>query len=182
MTQDTGEHTGKPAPIVAPTGHFECNFNLFVQCAAERLDRVGRDLPDPEYVQQIESQLRLFFRRCTNNNNQTANVNGRSASYANTAKPKNTANNNRPHVPGKNPDTPLRALEHLAFLLLVDEEQHRILSREEFATRLRLCFDGVPMSWAGLAAVGMGEWPKRGHEVPGRTEGLWRGLVGRFGL
>ena len=34
-----------------------------MHCAAERLDRVGRDLPDPEYVRQIENSLRLFFRR-----------------------------------------------------------------------------------------------------------------------
>lgn len=107
---------------------------------------MGRDLPDPEYVRQIEGALRLFFRR---------------VAYKNLT----------------------RELEHLGFLLLIDEEQGRVLTREALQSRLRVCFNGVKaMEWSGMGIVGMGEWPTRKTEPPLRTEVVWRDALNRFGL
>lgn len=144
--QDTNEPALKPAPISAPTGAFEGNFAIFVACAAERLDRIGRDLPDPEYVAQIESSIRTFFRRVAHK---------------------------RLHRP----------LAHLAFLLLLDEEQNRHLTREALQSRLRVCFEGVKgMEWGGLGVLRMGERPTRRTEPPLRAEMVWEEVMGRFGV
>lgn len=129
---------------------YESNFNLFVTCAAERLDRIGRDLPDPEHVAKIEASIRLFFTRIASK-----------------------------------PATLTRPLEHLGFLLLVDEEHGRDVKLADMQTRLRMCFDGVKkgeMDWKGLGGLVMGEWPTRKGEVPLRTEVVWDGFVKRFGL
>lgn len=133
--------------MTAPTGVYESNFALFVSCAAERLDRIGRDLPDAEYVAQIETALRLFFRR---------------VEFRNLTRP----------------------LEHLAFLLMVDEEQARFLTKEGFQSRMRMCFDaeGKTMNWGGMGVVSMGEWPVRKTDPPLRQDVVWEDLLVRFGL
>lgn len=146
IPQDTGSSGARPEPIPAPTGMYESNFNIFVTCAAERLDRIGRDLPDPEYVHQIEAAIRLFFRRCA---------------YKDIVPP----------------------LEHLAFLLMIDEEQNRFLSKEALQSRLRMCFDRVKgISWSGMGLVSMGEWPTRKTDPPLRQELIWVDVVKQFAL
>ena len=61
VNPDTAEWTGKAVPINVPSGAYEHNFELFVQCAAEREDRLGRDLPHPEYVKKVEDEVRAFM-------------------------------------------------------------------------------------------------------------------------
>lgn len=56
----TGEPTGKPKPVHTGDGH---SFEQLIECMAERLDRVGRDIPDAEYVKKIEDDVRLFLKR-----------------------------------------------------------------------------------------------------------------------
>ena len=58
----TGLETGKTQPIETPSGDYLGSFELFVHCCAKRSDRVGRDLPDPEYVQKVEHELRGLFK------------------------------------------------------------------------------------------------------------------------
>lgn len=40
---------------------YDANFEMFVMCCAERADRVGRDLPNPEHVQQVEGEVRKLL-------------------------------------------------------------------------------------------------------------------------
>ena len=63
INPDTGVHTGKPKTIRRPEGVYEANFEVFVMCAAERLDRIGRDLPDPEYVRKVENEVRQCLKK-----------------------------------------------------------------------------------------------------------------------
>ena len=58
---DEGLPTGKPKPILVPDGIHSNNFELFVTCTAARADRVGRDLPLPEYVKKVEDEVRMFL-------------------------------------------------------------------------------------------------------------------------
>ncbi len=58
---ETGDWVGKPKPIHRPDGVYENDYKVFVMCAAERLDRIGRDLPTPEWVKDIEDQVRDFL-------------------------------------------------------------------------------------------------------------------------
>ena len=37
-----------------------------VVCCAERLDRIGRDMPDAEHVHMVEDEVRTFFNRAGN--------------------------------------------------------------------------------------------------------------------
>ncbi|KAF2482501.1 hypothetical protein BDY17DRAFT_161012 [Neohortaea acidophila] len=53
----------KPKPIVRPTGAYENHFEAFVECAADRLDRIRRDIPDAEYVAGVETEVRNFLRK-----------------------------------------------------------------------------------------------------------------------
>jgi hypothetical protein len=63
VNPETGEHSGKPKPIHRPDGIYENDFKVWLMCAAERADRIGRDLPEPEYVQRVESEVRDFLRQ-----------------------------------------------------------------------------------------------------------------------
>ena len=113
---DTGEHTGKPKPIRTPDGVYLNNFELFVTCCAERADRVGRDLPDPEYVHKVEDEVRAFFKKVEKESMQ-------------------------------------EQLDHLAFLLMFDEEEeytrNRVLSLEDMQERIGKAFADTDMDWRG---------------------------------
>lgn len=145
----TPQDTSKPEkikPVSAPTGMYQGHYELFVLCAAERLDRIGRDLPDPAYVASIETNVRTFLRRVENN-------------------------------------SLIKELEHLAFLMLLDEEQNRTLSKEDLQTRLRLVFDGVKgMEWKWCGVAVMGQMPNKKAEHPTRAESIWQDVLREWKL
>jgi hypothetical protein len=63
INPDTGEWTGRQRPINVNDGVFAGNFEAWVQCCAERQDRVGRDIATHEYVHKVEDDVREFLRR-----------------------------------------------------------------------------------------------------------------------
>ena len=139
--QDTGVATYRVQPISAPSGIYQGHYELFVTCAAERLDRVGRDLPDPAYVADIEANIRLFLQR----------------------------------VQAKKM---IKELEHLAFILVLDEEQGRTLSKDDLQTRLRIVWDGVKgMEWKNTGVMTMGLPPSKKVEHPMRAEHVWLDVI-----
>lgn len=61
INPDTGKTINKILPVHRPDGIYENDFKVFLMCAAERADRIGRDLPTEEHVKMIESAIRTFF-------------------------------------------------------------------------------------------------------------------------
>ncbi|KAK5172223.1 uncharacterized protein LTR77_003861 [Saxophila tyrrhenica] len=111
VNPDTKTEAGKPTPIHRPDGLYENDFKTFVLCCAERADRVGRDLPSPEYVKWVEDQVRDFL--------------------------------------GKAEKIFKKELEHLAFLLMWDEEHKRILKEGEMVERVMRVFGRLKFNWRG---------------------------------
>lgn len=107
LDPSTQTATGKPKPIVRPAGIFENHFEAFVECASERLDRINKDLPNPEYVKKVEEEVRSFLTKVEYNEN-------------------------------------IKQLQHLAFLLMFEEEQRKTaLGLEDMQERVRRAFQGV---------------------------------------
>ena len=120
-----GAETGKPRPVSRPTGIFETHFEAFVECASERLDRIGRDLPSPGYVESVENEVRSLFTKAMEAGER---VN----------------------------------LQHLAFLLLFEEEQRKnALTLGDFQERIRRAFNGSRVSLQGSEVVKAGPVPNK---------------------
>ena len=102
---------------------FENHFEAFVECAAERLDRINRDLPSPEYVKKVEDEVRAFLTK---------------AEYA-----------------GK-----MKQLQHLAFLLLFEEDQRKAaLGLEDLQERIRRAFADTEMGLEEFEFMRKGKMP-----------------------
>lgn len=63
VNPDTGEWAGRLRPVNVNEGVYSGNFEAFVQCCAERQDRVGRDIPTHDYVRKVEDDVRDFIFR-----------------------------------------------------------------------------------------------------------------------
>ena len=66
INPDTGEWGGRPRAVNINDGVYLGNFEAFVQCCAERQDRIGRDLATHEYVRKVEEDVREFIFRAEN--------------------------------------------------------------------------------------------------------------------
>jgi hypothetical protein len=139
INPDTKEPVGKPKPIRRPDGPYESDFRVFVICAAERADRIGRDLPDPEFVKAVEDQVRIFLRQ------------------AETKK----------HLP---------KLEHLAFLLVWDEERTRSsITADDLRERVKMTFGMGGLNWKGCEMFHPdGRVPRRNKNNIDVAESIWQ--------
>lgn len=147
LNPHTGQPTGKPKPIVRPAGVFENHFEAFVECAAERLDRINRDLPNAEYVKKVEDEVRNFLTK---------------VEY----------------------DGKTKQLQHLAFLLMFDEEQRKsALTLEDMQERIRRAFSGADIGLEEFEFMKMGKVPSK-PEHPAYTvsvaDAIWKDAVSKL--
>lgn len=139
-----GTETGKPKPVSRPTGIFENHFEAFVECASERLDRIGRDLPSPGYVENVENEVRSLFAKALEAGERLN-------------------------------------LQHLAFLLLFEEEQRKSpLTLGDMQERIRRAFTGSKISFQGSEVVKAGPVPNKKefavHTVS-VADGVWHEAI-----
>lgn len=136
--------SGKPKPVLRPAGVFENHFEAFVECAAERLDRINRDLPSPEYVKRVEDEVRNFLTK---------------VEYASRTK----------------------QLQHLAFLLLFEEQQRRsALALEDIQERIRRAFSNPDLALGEFEFMRKGKVPSS-KEHPAHTvavaDAIWQDAI-----
>ena len=143
---DTGLPVGKPKPVRTPDGVFASNFDVFLMCCAERADRVGRDLPEPEHVKKVEDDVRRLFKVVKEQGFK-------------------------------------EQLEHLAFLLLIDEGQGRELTAEEMQERMGLAFSDSTVAWDGFEIVRCTSTtppiPTKGSKLS-FAESIWQDIVAQL--
>ncbi|KAK3719097.1 hypothetical protein LTR37_004661 [Vermiconidia calcicola] len=140
VNPDTGLPTGKPKPIHYPDGAHVGDFNLFIMCAAERADRVGRDLPFPEYVKEVEDEVRSFLSKAQEERDQ---------------------------------------FQHLAFLLMFDEEQKRVLGLGELQDRIGRTFQDIELDSSKFTMIKAGP-PVSVNQNVEMAEKIWHGVSSRL--